>query len=137
VYNQIITDLKDGLNSSLPNLQSASSNGRASKAAINAYLGKVYLTMASTLPDHKTENLVNANTYLLAAYAMKPFGNLSEIPYADVFDITKKTTNKESIFVIANKQGDINYSSSIAANNQAKGESINSLKVSTGIGGNV
>ncbi|SMC57643.1 RagB/SusD family nutrient uptake outer membrane protein [Pedobacter nyackensis] len=137
VYNQIVADLKDGLNSTLPNLQAASGIGRTSKAAINAYLGKAYLTMASTLPNNKQENLANANTYLLAAYNMKTFGELSEIPYPDVFDVAKKTTNKESIFVIANKQGDITYSSSIAANNQAKGETINSLKVSTGSGANV
>jgi len=137
IYNQIVADLKDGLTSTLPNLQPASGIGRASKAAINAYLGKVYLTMAATLPNNKAENLANANTYLLAAYNMKTFGNLSEIPYADVFDVAKKTSNKESLFVIANKQGDISFSSSIAANNQAKGETINSLKVSTGIGGNV
>ncbi|WP_029281229.1 RagB/SusD family nutrient uptake outer membrane protein [Pedobacter sp. R20-19] len=137
VYNQIVADLKDGLSSTLPNFQPTAGIGRASKAAINAYLGKVYLTMAATLANNKAENLGNANTYLLAAYNMKTFGNLSEIPYADVFDVNKKTTCKELIFQIANKQGDVNYSSSIAANNQAKGETINSLKVSTGIGGNV
>jgi hypothetical protein len=137
VYNQIVADLKDGLTSTLPDFQPISGIGRTSKAAINAYLGKVYLTMAATLPDNKSENLANANTYLSAAYTMRTFGSLSEIPYTDVFDVTKKTTCKELLFVIANKQADINYSSSIAANNQAKGETINSLKVSTGSGGNV
>lgn len=137
VYAQIVTDLKDALNSDLPNFQPVAGIGRTSKAAVNAYLGKVYLTMAATLTANKTENLANANTYLLAAYNMRGFGNLSEIPYADVFDVAKKTTCKELIFQIAYKQGDINYSSSVAANNQARGESINSLKVSTGIGGNV
>lgn len=137
VYNQIVADLKDGLNSTLPNFQSTANIGRTSKAAINAYLGKVYLTMATTLPNNKAENLTNANTYLMAAYNMKAFGSLSDIPYTDVFDVAKKTTCKELIFQISYKQGDINYSSSIAANNQAKGETINSLKVSTGIGGNV
>lgn len=137
VYNQIVADLKDGLSSTLPNFQPTAGIGRASKAAINAYLGKVYLTMAATLTNNQAENLANANTCLLAAYNMKTFGNLSEIPYVDVFDVNKKTTCKELIFQIANKQGDVNYSSSIAANNQAKGETINSLKVSTGIGGNV
>jgi len=137
VYAQIVADLKDALNSDLPNFQPVAGIGRTSKAAVNAYLGKVYLTMAATLTANKTENLANANTYLLAAYNMRGFGNLSEIPYADVFDVAKKTTCKELIFQIAYKQGDINYSSSIAANNQARGESINSLKVSTGIGGNV
>ncbi|MCX2492769.1 RagB/SusD family nutrient uptake outer membrane protein [Pedobacter sp. PF22-3] len=137
VYNQIVADLKDGLNSTLPNFPATANIGRTSKAAINAYLGKVYLTMAATLPNNKAENLTNANTYLLAAYNMKAFGNLSEIPYADVFDVTKKTTCKELIFQISYKQGDITYSSSIAANNQAKGETINSQKTATGVGGNV
>ncbi|MEJ7560048.1 MAG: RagB/SusD family nutrient uptake outer membrane protein [Pedobacter sp.] len=137
VYNQIVSDLKDGLASTLPNLQTAAGIGRTSKAALNAYLGKVYLTMASTLPDNKAENLANANTYLLAAYNMKTFGNLSEIPYVDVFDVAKKTTCKELIFQISSRQGDINYSSSIAANNQPTGETVNSLRVTTGIGGNV
>lgn len=137
VYNQIVTDLKDALNSTLPNFQTGANIGRTSKAAINAYLGKAYLTMAATLPANKTENISNANTYLMAAYNMKAFGNLSEIPYTDVFDVAKKATCKELIFQISNKQGDISFSSGIAANNQAKGETINSLKPSTGIGGNV
>ena len=137
VYAQIVADLKDALNSDLPNFQPVSGIGRTSKAAINAYLGKVYLTMAATLPANKTENLASANTYLLAAYNMRGFGSLSEIPYQDVFDVAKKSTCKELIFQISYKQGDLNYSSSIAANNQARGESINSLKVATGIGGNV
>ncbi len=137
VYNQIVADLKDGLASDLPNLQTANGTGRTSKAAINAYLGKVYLTMATTLPDHKAENLQQANTYLLAAYNMRTFGSLSDIPYADVFDVAKKNSNKEIIFQIVYKQGDMDYSSRLAANNQARGETINSQKVSTGIGGNV
>jgi hypothetical protein len=137
VYAQIVSDLKDGLNSGLPNHQNAAGIGRISKAGLNAYLGKVYLTMATTLKDNKSANLELANTYLLAAYNMRTFGQLSEVPYADVFDVSKKTTNKESIFQIANRQGDLNYSSSLAADNQAKGETINSLKVATGIGANV
>ena len=137
VYAQIVADLKDGLNSTLPNLQTAANAGRVSKAAINAYLGKVYLTMATTLAENKQEHLQQANTYLLAAYNMKSFGALSEIPYADVFDVEKKSTNREVIFEIVNRQGDLNYSSTIAANNQPVGETINSLKVTTGIGGNV
>jgi hypothetical protein len=68
---------------------------------------------------------------------MRTFGALSTIPYTDVFDVNKKSTCPELIWQIVNKQGDINYSSSIAANNQAKGETINSLKASSGVGGNV
>ena len=137
VYAQIVADLKDGLTSNLPNLQTGANAGYVGKTAINGLLGQVYLTMASTLTDNKTENLANANTYLTAAYNTRTFTNLSAIPYADVFDVTKKATNPEAIFEIVNKQGDVNYSSGIAAGNQALGETINSLKVATGNGGNL
>lgn len=137
VYTQIVTDLKDALNSDLPNQQTGDNAGRIGKAAINGLLGQVYLTMASTLADNKTENLENAKTYLTACYNMRTFTNLSDISYANVFDVTKKTSNPEMIFEIVNKQGDISYSSSIAANNQPLGETINSQKTGLGVGGNV
>jgi hypothetical protein len=138
VYTQIVADLKDALTSDLPNQQTGANAGRVSKAAINGLLGQVYLTMASTLADAKADNLTNANTYLTACYAMRPFTTLASIPYADVFDVSKKaSTTGEVIFEIVNKQGDVNYSSSIAANNQPLGETINSRKVTSGVGGNV
>ncbi|MFA6083274.1 RagB/SusD family nutrient uptake outer membrane protein [Mucilaginibacter sp.] len=138
VYAQIVTDLKDALASNLPNLQSGAGLGRASKAAINATLGQVYLTMATTQdPAARTANLNDAKTYLTTAYGMRTFGALTTIPYTDVFDVTKKATCPEIIWQIVNKQGDPTYSSSIAANNQAKGETINSLKPASGSGGNV
>ncbi|QJD95444.1 RagB/SusD family nutrient uptake outer membrane protein [Mucilaginibacter robiniae] len=136
VYQQIISDLTDVVNSPLPNLQA--STGRTSKAAANFLLGQVYLTMATTLDQaNRTTNLNNARTALLAAYNMRTFGTLSSIPYTDVFDVSKKTTCPELIFQIVNIQGDLNYYSSIAANNQAKGETINSQKISSGVGYNV
>jgi hypothetical protein len=136
VYQQIVTDLTDVVNSPLPNLQAPT--GRASKAAANFLLGQVYLTMATTLDQaNRTANLNNAKTALMAAYNMRTFGNLNAIPYTDVFDVSKKTTCPELIFQIVNIQGDLNYSSSIAANNQAKGETINSQKIATGAGYNV
>jgi len=137
VYAQIVADLKDALASNLPPLQTGANAGRVSKAAINGLLGQVYLTMASTLDNNKSDNLTNANTYLTAAYAMRPFANLKDIPYADVFDVVKKTNNPETILSIVNKQGDITYSSNIAASNQPIGETINSLKDGQGVGGNV
>ncbi|QXV66334.1 RagB/SusD family nutrient uptake outer membrane protein [Mucilaginibacter sp. 21P] len=138
VYDQIVADLKDALNSNLPDLQSGTGLGRASKAAINTTLGQVYLTMATTQDQaNRATNLNNAKNYLLAAYNVRKFGALITIPYADVFDVTKKATNQEIIWQIVNKQGDPTYSSSIAANNQAKGENINSLVTSSGVGGNV
>lgn len=135
VYAQIVADLKDAVNSNLPVVQSTANKGRVSLQAANALLGQVYLTMALTLTNDKTANLNNAKTYLLACYNQKTFNNLSDIPYADVFDVTKKSTNPEIIFQIVYKQGDINYSSSLARNNQAKGETINSLFASQGDGG--
>ncbi|MDT3403807.1 RagB/SusD family nutrient uptake outer membrane protein [Mucilaginibacter terrae] len=138
VYAQIVADLKDALNSNLPNLQTGAGIGRTSKAAINATLGQVYLTMATTQDQaNRQSNLNDAKTYLLAAYNVRTFGALSTIPYTDVFDVSKKATCPELIWQIVNKQGDPTYSSSIAANNQATGENINSLKVVTGVGGNV
>jgi hypothetical protein len=138
VYEQIVADLKDVVAAPLENLQTGANAGKVSKAAGNALLGQVYLTMATTLDQaNKAVNLNNAKTYLEAAYGMKSFGSLKDIPYTDVFDVTKKSTCPELIFQIVNKQGDLNYASSIAANTQAKGETINSMKPSTGSGMNV
>jgi len=115
VYNQIVADLKDALNGGLPVVQPAATKGRVSLQAINAVLGQVYLTMATTLGSTvNTTYLANAQTYLQACFNQKTFVNLSDIPYADVFDVAKKTTNAEIIFQIAYKQGDATYSSSLA-----------------------
>lgn len=135
VYAQIIKDLTDVVTSNLPVIQSAGNKGRVSLQAANGLLGQVYLTMATTLTANATTNLNNAKTYLTACYNQRTFGLLSSIPYTDVFDVTKKGTCPEIIWQIVYLQGDVNYSSSIAANNQAKGETINSLVKSTGSGG--
>ncbi|HEY8929083.1 MAG TPA: RagB/SusD family nutrient uptake outer membrane protein [Mucilaginibacter sp.] len=138
VYKQIVADLSDAVKSPLPATQSVGTIGRLSQAAVNTLLGQVYLTMATTGDQaNKTTNLNNALTYLTAAYNLKTFGNLKDIPYTDVFDVTKKSTCPELIWQIVNKQGDPVYSSSIAVNTQAKGENINSLKPTSGVGDNV
>ncbi|MBK1441393.1 RagB/SusD family nutrient uptake outer membrane protein [Parapedobacter sp. ISTM3] len=137
VYQQIVADLSDALASDLPNTHWEYAVGRTSKAAIHALLGQVYLTMGATLADNKADNFLQAEQHLTAAYGMRTFNKLTEIPYADVFDVTKKNTCQELIFQIQYLQGDQNYSSSIARNNQARGETINSQFNSTGIGGNV
>jgi len=99
VYNQIIADLKDALNGGLPVVQPAATKGRVSLQAVNAVLGQVYLTMATTLGNTVNATyLTNAQTYLLACFNQKTFVNLSDIPFSDVFDVTKKTTNAEIIF---------------------------------------
>ncbi|MBY0482683.1 MAG: RagB/SusD family nutrient uptake outer membrane protein [Chitinophagaceae bacterium] len=136
IYAQIILDLKDALNGGLPIVQPVATKGRVSLQAVNALLGQVYLTMATTLDASNTStNLTNAQTYLLACFNQKTFTNLADIPFADVFDVNKKSTNPEIIFQIVYKQGDATYSSSLARSNQAKGETINSLFPSQGAGG--
>lgn len=135
VYAQIVADLKDALNSGLPVTQPAGGKGRVSMQAVNALLGQVYLTMGATLDANKPDNLNNAKTYLLAAFDQKTFANLSDIPFADVFDVTKKASNPEIIWQIEYKQGDATYSSALAKNNQAKGEFVNSLFTAQGAGG--
>ncbi|WP_437919471.1 RagB/SusD family nutrient uptake outer membrane protein [Sphingobacterium sp. LRF_L2] len=137
IYQQIITDLTEALDSNLPNTQWEYAVGRTSKAAINAILGQVYLTIGSTVAEGQAENLRLAEQYLTAAYGMRTFGKLNEIPYEEVFDVDNKLTCKELILQVQYLQGDQNYSSSIARNNQARGETINSQYPSTGIGGNV
>jgi hypothetical protein len=136
--NQIVQDLKDAVASTLPDKQTANTKGKVTKNAANALLGQVYLTIATTLDAaNRTANLNEAKKYLMASYNLRSFGELKEVPYADVFDVMKKATNAEIIFQVVNKQGDINFSSSIARNNQAKGETVNSLFASSGSGGNV
>ncbi len=136
VYEQIVKDLKEVIASNLPVIQPAANKGRVSLQAANGLLGQVYLTMGTTLgTTNAAAYFASSKTYLLACFNQKTFANLSDIPYPDVFDVNKKTTNPEIIFQIAYKQGDVNYRSSIAANNQARGETINSLVVSTGAGG--
>lgn len=123
VYDQIVKDLKDVLTSGLPAVHTAANKGRVSLQAVNATLGQVYLTMATTLgATSSTEYLNNAKTYLLACYNQKTFSILSDIPFADVFDVNKKSTNPEIIWQIVYKQGDPSFSSSLARGNQAKGD---------------
>jgi starch-binding outer membrane protein, SusD/RagB family len=135
IYEQIVTDLKDAAASNLPVVQSAANKGRVSLQAANGLLGQVYLSMATSLSAGITENLNNAKTYLLACYNQKTFNNLADIPFADVFDVSKKSGSPEIIFQIVYKQGDALYSSALARNNQAKGETVNSLFPSQGAGG--
>lgn len=89
VYQQIVADLTEAVNSTLPDTRTAAEKGRVSKTAVNALLGQVYLTMATTLDQaNRVANLNQAKTYLMNAYSKRSFGTLKEIAYADVFDVT-------------------------------------------------
>ena len=135
VYAQIVKDLKDALTSGLPAVQPAGNKGRVPMQAVNALLGQVYLTMGATLDGSKAENLANAKTYLQAAYDQRTFTTLSTIPFTDVFNVNKKSTNAEIIWQIVYKQGDATYSSSLARTNQAKSDFTNTEFVSQTSGG--
>ena len=134
VYDQITQDLEEALNSTLPNIQPVGGKGRTCKAAINGLLGQVYLTMGATLSENKQINFQKAKKYLEDAYNMRAFTVLSAIPYTDVFSVEKKNTCPEIIFQIVYKQGDPVYYSPLASRNQSKGETVNSLKISSGQG---
>ncbi|MCE5227802.1 MAG: RagB/SusD family nutrient uptake outer membrane protein, partial [Porphyromonadaceae bacterium] len=60
VYNQIILDLEEALNSTLPDIQPVGGKGRTCKAAINGLLGQVYLTMGAALSENKQINFQKA-----------------------------------------------------------------------------
>jgi hypothetical protein len=134
VYEQIVEDLIESLDAgSLPDFQPASGKGRTCKAAINALLGQVYLTMATTLNDgQRQSNLEQAKKYLTDAYNMRTFGDLKEIPYEDVFDPDRKGVCPELIFQIVYIRGDKDYSSSKARGNQPRDSRLLSQYASTG-----
>ena len=147
VYQQIIADLTDAVNSGLPLIQPAANRGRVSLQAVNYLLGQVYLTRYATLDGGNSgagvkSDLDSADYYLTACYNERKFTNLSSIPYKDVFDVNKKASCPELIWQIVYIQGDPNttvptYHSNIAADAQAKGEQITTLKVSSSVGYNV
>ena len=148
VYQQIVADLTDAVKSPLVQVQPAGTRGRATLQAVNAILGQVYLTRYATLDGGNagtasgTTDLDSANYYLTACYNMKKFGSLSSIPYTDVFDVNKKASCPELIWQMVFIQGDPNttaptYHSNLAADAQAKGETINSRKAASGVGYNV
>lgn len=137
VYAQIVADLTEALNCTLPDIQLTTGKGRACKVAINALLGQVYLTMGCVFDTDNISNFTNAKKYLEAAYAMRSFGSLTEINYEDVFDVDQKNTNAEIIYQVVYIQGDVTYSSSNARTNQSTGVSINSQYPSSGSGRNV
>lgn len=96
VYNQIVADLEFAAEK-LPAKASQRFVGAANQEAANTLLGKVYLTMGN-----KTK---------AAESLQKVYGKFSLVPYADLWNKTKKN-GTESIFEIQFKGGKSNpYSS--------------------------
>lgn len=113
VYELIISDLEAVINSELPNIQTGNSVGRASKAAANGLLGKVYLMKVADedFSSQRDTNLRAAKTHLEASWAVKPFVNLKDIAYADVFDKDKQATCNEILFQVMYQSGSSSLSS--------------------------
>lgn len=136
VYELIVSDLQLAIASTLPDHQPLSGKGRVSKVAAYALLGEVYLTMGSNgvVGQNPSTYFNLAKENLNQSYNRRNFGDLKEISYTSVFDVDQKSTNPEIIFQIVHRQGDQNLSSSVARNNQALGETVNSLSPATGTG---
>lgn len=102
VYQFIIDDLKSiTTNGGMSNVYAPGSNmyGHASKTAVYALLGRVYLQYAATL--NHTEAYKDAITALKQAEEMGGYKELT-IPFADVFNVEKKQ-NAEIIFAVQYK----------------------------------
>lgn len=99
VYTQIIEDLIYAAANCTPEPQIPSaSKGRVSSGAASALLAKVYLTRASTAAAEATDNqnaLTECNKVIAAGASVYTL-----LPFADVFNPDKKTTNKEEIFAV-------------------------------------
>lgn len=89
VYTQIIDDLNFAV-AQLPVKASKRFSGAPSQETANALLGKVYLTMG--------------NKSKAAEFLLKVYGKYSLVPYADLWNKTKKN-GAESIFEIQYKGG--------------------------------
>jgi len=92
VYNQIISDLNFAV-TKLPVKTSKRFAGAPCQESANALLGKVYLTMG--------------NKSKAAESLLKVYGKFSLVPYADLWNKTKKN-GAESIFEIQYKGGKAN-----------------------------
>lgn len=89
VYDQIVEDLTFA-SANLPSKANERFVGAATSDAANTLLGKVYLTMGDKSKAAET--------------LLKVYGKFSLVPYADLWDLTKKN-NASSIFEIQYKGG--------------------------------
>lgn len=124
VYAFIISDLKTA-ETKLPATIPAAEAGRASSWAAKALLGKVYLTMkqydnAAT----KLKEVIDGN-----AYSLLP-------KYADIFPATTSyANNKEYLFAVQYKSGQVGQGSDLWSNWAAVNSSVALLGTGGGTGG--
>jgi starch-binding outer membrane protein, SusD/RagB family len=99
VYKQIIEDLKYAEEHLAINYTYNDANGgRATKVAAKALLGYVYLVMAGYPMNDKTKWQDAADKLKEIVDKKATFGVDIMPVYKDIFDVTKKATNKENIF---------------------------------------
>ena len=99
IYKQIIADLQYAEENLVNNYAYNNENGgRATKVAAKALLGYVYLVMGGYPMNDNTKWQASADK--LKEIIDKKSGFLVDImpAYRDIFDVTKKATNKENIF---------------------------------------
>jgi len=101
VYGAIFGDCSWVIeNSSLPFLQDKAGCGRASKVAAYTLYGKALLQKA-TDPDFASEKKAlaeSAITQLNNAWSKKPFTDFTSVDIAEIWDVDKQPSAKESIF---------------------------------------
>ena len=101
------------LDSPLADFQPASECGRASKAAALALYGKAALQCAcdEDFASEKSSYLTTAIEKLTSVWGMRPFGELSEIPYNQIWDLSTQKSCPENIFQINYVQGNADLGS--------------------------
>ncbi len=106
VYKQIIEDLQYAEENLANNYTYNDANGgRATKVAAKALLGYVYLVMAGYPMNDNTKWQAAADK-LKEIIDKKAVFNVDIVPvYRDIFDVTKKATNKENIFYYKGTSG--------------------------------
>ncbi len=102
VYKVIAGDLDYVLGSPLETVNSASTVGRASKAAALALYGRVLLTKAAD-PDFASDRkplATAAQQKLTEAWGTRSFGELKEIDFASLWNLDSQKSCKEHIFQV-------------------------------------
>ena len=102
VYKAVFADLDYVLGSPLADMQPASECGRASKAAAWTLYGKAKLQYAcdEDFASEKSASLTSAIEKLTAAWNLRSFGELSDIPYNAIWDLSTQKSCTENIFQI-------------------------------------
>ena len=107
IYEAIYADLKYVTESPLKDVQPASDCGMVSKAAAWALWGKALLQYAcdEDFSSAKSVSLASAIEKLTKVWDLRTFNSLSDIPYAEIWDLTTQKSCAENIFQINYIQG--------------------------------